>query len=120
MGGKVQGAAERKSCSSVRREVEVEEIGEEELETAMRKIKKQGDRGRWSAARDVGDDWRGGSQVDRNATERVYAGGKDTERVEDGPDSADMEEEGGCAWHRKVPLHHTTTQPSIENCWRGF
>ena len=29
----------------------------------------------------------------RKATERVYAGGKDTERVEDGPDSADMEEE---------------------------
>ena len=33
----------------------------------------------------------------RKATERVYAGGKDTERVEDGPDSADMEEERGCA-----------------------
>ena len=29
--------------------------------------------------------------------ERVSAGGKDTERVEDGPDSADMEEERGCA-----------------------
>ena len=27
----------------------------------------------------------------------VYAGGKDTERVEDGPDSADMEEEMGFA-----------------------
>ena len=27
---------------------------------------------------------------DRKATERVYAGGKDTEGVEDGPDSADM------------------------------
>ena len=26
-----------------------------------------------------------------------YAGGKDTEGVEDGPDSADMEEERGCA-----------------------
>ena len=37
------------------------------------------------------------SQLDRKATERVYAGGKDTERVEDGPDSADMEEERGCA-----------------------
>ena len=35
--------------------------------------------------------------MDRKATERVYAGGKDTERVEDGPDSADMEEERGCA-----------------------
>ena len=41
--------------------------------------------------------WRGGSQVDRKAAERVYAEGKDTERVEDGPDSADMEEERGCA-----------------------
>ena len=31
--------------------------------------------------------------MDRKATERVYAGGKDTEREEDGLDSADMEEE---------------------------
>ena len=31
----------------------------------------------------------GGSQVDRKSTERVYAGGKDIERVEDGPDSAE-------------------------------
>ena len=37
------------------------------------------------------------SGVDRKATERVYAGGKDTEREEDGLDSADMEEEKGCA-----------------------
>ena len=37
------------------------------------------------------------TQVDRKTTERVYAGGKDTERVEDGPDSADMEEDRGCA-----------------------
>ena len=35
--------------------------------------------------------------MDRKATERVYARGKDTEGVEDGPDSADMEEEVGCA-----------------------
>ena len=34
---------------------------------------------------------------DRKATERVYAGGKDAEGVEDGPDSADMEEHRGCA-----------------------
>ena len=34
-----------------------------------------------------------GSQVDRKATERVYAGGKDTEGEEDGPDSADLEGE---------------------------
>ena len=30
--------------------------------------------------------------MDRKTTERVYAGGKDTERMEDGPASADMEE----------------------------
>ena len=35
--------------------------------------KRQGDRGRRSVARDDGDGWRGGSQVDRKATERVYA-----------------------------------------------
>ena len=35
--------------------------------------------------------------MDRKATERVYAGGKNTELTEDGPDSADMEEERGCA-----------------------
>ena len=49
MGGKLQGAAERKrisklprapELSSVRREVEVEEIGQEEVETAMHKMKK--------------------------------------------------------------------------------
>ena len=34
--------------------------------------------------------------MDRKATERVYAGGKDTEGVEDGPDSADVEEELRC------------------------
>ena len=33
--------------------------------------------------------------MDWKATERVYAGGNDTERVEDGLDSADMEEERG-------------------------
>ena len=38
---------------------------------------------------------RGESLVDRKATERVHAGGKDIERVEDGPDSAGMEEERG-------------------------
>ena len=37
--------------------------------------------------------------MDRKATERVYAGGKDIERVEDGLDSADMEEERGWASH---------------------
>ena len=35
--------------------------------------------------------------MDREVTERVHAVGKDTEGVEDGPDSADMEEERGCA-----------------------
>ena len=48
-------------------------------------------------ARDGGDGWRDGSQVDRKATERVYAGAKNTELTEDGPDSADMEEEMVCA-----------------------
>ena len=35
--------------------------------------------------------------MDRKATERVYAVGKDTERVDDGLDSADMEKERVCA-----------------------
>ena len=35
--------------------------------------------------------------MDREATGRAYAGGKDTGRVEDWPDSADIEEENGCA-----------------------
>ena len=35
--------------------------------------------------------------MDRKATDRVYAGGKDTDRAEDGPDSANMEKEGECA-----------------------
>ena len=85
--------------SSVRREVEVEEIGQEEVETAIHKMKKGKATGadEVPVARDVGDGWRGGSQVDRKTTERVYAGGKDTERVEDGPDSADMAEKRGCA-----------------------
>ena len=51
--------------SSVRREVEVDEIGQEEVETALHKMKKARRRGRRSAARDVGYGWRGGSQVDR-------------------------------------------------------
>ena len=57
----------------------------------------QGDRYRRTAARDDGDGWRCGSQGDRKATERVYAGGKDTEIVEAGHDSVDIEEERGCA-----------------------
>ena len=78
--------------STVRREVEVEEIRQEEVETAMHKMKKAR-----RLPRDDRDGWRDGSQVDRTATERVYAGGKDTEGVDDGPDSADMEEERGWA-----------------------
>ena len=34
--------------------------------------------------------------------------GRYAERVEDGPDSADMEEERGFARHRNVQGHHTT------------
>ena len=48
---------------------------------------------------EMAGDW-GGSQVDRKATERGYAGGK--ENVEDRPANTDMEEERGCAWSRKV------------------
>ena len=58
--------------------------------------KRQGDKGRRSAVRDVGNGWRAGCQLDRKSTERVYAGWKDTEGMEDGPDSADMEEQMGC------------------------
>ena len=42
--------------------------------------------------------------MDTKATE----GGKDTEGVEDGPDSADKEERRGCARPRNVQGHHTT------------
>ena len=47
MGGKLQGAAEREkeqqvASSSVRREVDVGEIGQEEVETAMHKMKAAG------------------------------------------------------------------------------
>ena len=38
MGGILHGATERESCS-VRREVEVKEIGQEEVETAMHRMK---------------------------------------------------------------------------------
>ena len=48
-------------------------------------------------------------EVDRKATECVYAGGK--EIVENGPDSADMEEERGCASH---------SQTSTETVGEGF
>ena len=88
------------------------------LNMAMHKMKRQGDRSRWSAVRGDGDGWKGGSQVDRKTTKRVYAGGNDTEGVEDGPDKADMEEERGCAWPRKVQGHHTT-QPSTETVGEG-
>ena len=78
----------------------MQEIGLEQVETAMHNKKK----GKATEADEVrlvvGDGWIGGSQVDRKATERVYAVGKDTDRVEDGPnsaESADMEEERGCA-----------------------
>ena len=45
--------------------------------------------------------------------------GKDTERVEDGPASADMEEDRGFALPRKVQGRHTT-QPSTETAGEGF
>ena len=87
--------------SSVRREVEVEEIVQEEVETLMHKMKKRKATGAdevrlemLEMAGEVGVKWTG-----RLLHERVYMqeGSKDTERVEDGPDCADMEEERGCA-----------------------
>ena len=75
----------------------MEEIGREEVETAMHKMKKGKATGAdevrlemLEMAGDVGVKWTG-------RLLNVYAGGKDTERVEDGLDSADMEEERGCA-----------------------
>ena len=89
--------AETCLLSSVRIEVEVEEIGQEEVETAMRNMKKGNATGADGVRLEMLEMAGGGSQVDRKATELVYAGGKDTEGVEDGPDSADMEEDRGCA-----------------------
>ena len=57
--------------------------------------------------------------MDRKSTERVYAGGNDIDRVDDAPDSADMEEERGCEWPRKVQRHHST-QPNTETVGEGF
>ena len=45
--------------------------------------------------------------MDRKATESVYAGGEDTEGMEDGPDSADMEEEMGmCMTQESIGASH--------------
>ena len=63
-------------------------------------------------AGEVGVKWRGRLLC-------VYAGGKDIEAVEDEPDNADIEEQRGCAWHRKVQGHHTT-QPSTATVGEGF
>ena len=78
--------------------MEAEEIGQEEVETAMYKLTK----GKATGADEVRLHvlemaLEMGVQVDRKATERVYAGGKDIERVEYVPDSADMEQERGWA-----------------------
>ena len=77
--------------------MEVDETGQEEVETAMHKLigKATGaDEMRLEMMEMAG----GGSQVDRKATVRVYAGGKDLDtEVDGGPDSADLEEERGCA-----------------------
>ena len=50
----------------ITREVEVEETGQEEVETANKKGKATW--GRRNAARDVGDGWIAGSQLDTKAT----------------------------------------------------
>ena len=39
--------------------------------------------------------------------------------MDDGPDSAYMEQERACAWSRTVEEHHTT-QPSTETVGEGF
>ena len=72
----------------------MEEIGQEEVETAMHKMKKGTATGTDEVRLDMLEM---AGEVDRKATECVYAGVKDTERVEDWPDGADMEEESGCA-----------------------
>ena len=56
--------------------------------------------------------------MDRKSTERVYAWGKDTEGMEDGPDSADMEEQRGV--HDPGKCRGTTTQPSTETVVEGL
>ena len=48
----------------------------------------------------------------------MYAGGKYTEGVENGSDSADMEEEMGSACPRKIQGHHSN-QPSVETVGEG-
>ena len=40
----------------------------------------------------------GGEEGDKLTGRLLYAGGKGTERVEDGPDSADLEECNGIVW----------------------
>ena len=85
--------------SSVTRDVEVGEIGQEEVETAMHNMKN----GKAKGANEVRLE-----MLEMAGDVGVNAGGKDTERVEDGPDSDDMEEERGCARPRKVQVYHTT------------
>ena len=53
--------------------------------------------------------------MERKATERVYAGGKNTEGVEDGPDSVDT----GMCMTQERQGHHMT-QPSTETVGERF
>ena len=62
--------------SSVRREVDVEEIRQEEVETAMHNMKKAKRQGHLKWARDVGDGWRGAWHMERKATERCMQEGR--------------------------------------------
>ena len=55
--------------------MEIEEIGQKDVETAMHKMKKGNATGAYEVRLEYGDGWRGGSHTDRKATERVYAGG---------------------------------------------
>ena len=86
MGGILQGAAARRRSRKLPRAPELgwERGGSGGHRTGRSgnsnvQDKKYNATGSDEAVRDDGDGLRGGSQVDSKATERVYAGGKDTE-----------------------------------------
>ena len=99
----------------------MEEIGQEEVETAMHNMtKRQGDRADEvrleiiEMAGEVGVKWTGRLLNVCMQERRIPK-----ECMENEPDSADMEEEMGCARIRKVQGHHTT-EPSTETVGEGF
>ena len=58
--------------------------------------------------------------MDRNATECVYAGGKDTEGVEDGPDSAVWKRKGNVQDPRKYQDITLLSKVGTETVGEGF